>query len=104
MQELLPESHASKQQLEHSSSSYSTDKFPRLPLACLARHRLENNFKNKFILELRELTHRYEAFKCKDPSDPVYALYNLLGEHRKFLEVDYTQTPASRCISVLEFL
>src|SRR6201992_4161287 len=48
--------------------------------------------------------HRYEAFECKEPSDTVYALYNLLGEHRQFLKVDYTQTPAGWCISVLEFL
>ena len=83
---------------------YGQSKLGTTSVALLARHRLDRRTEKDHRQSLHELLIRYEHYKCKEPSDHVYALFNLIGEHRQHLEVDYTQTPAERCLTVLQFM
>lgn len=53
---------------------------------------------------LWQLIERYASSECERPCDHVYALYNLVGEHRKQLDIDYPASPVQRLISVLRFV
>jgi Heterokaryon incompatibility protein (HET) len=74
------------------------------PVALLARHRLGRRTGKDYPQSLHELLPRYEHYECKEPSDHVYALFNLIGEHRQHLDVDYAQNPADRCQAILHFM
>ncbi|KAK4550354.1 hypothetical protein LTR36_003321 [Oleoguttula mirabilis] len=73
------------------------------PAARLALQRLETRDERQPRL-LHELIERYAGSACKMPCDHVYALYNLVGEHRVLLSVDYAATPVQRFVAVLGFI
>ncbi|KAK1822633.1 hypothetical protein LTR12_002980 [Friedmanniomyces endolithicus] len=52
---------------------------------------------------LHELIERYADSVCYLPCDHVYALYSLVGEHRRHLSVDYAAEPVERFAAVLHF-
>jgi hypothetical protein len=70
----------------------------------LVHHRFERRTGRYHPQSLHELMVRYESYKCKENSDHVYALFNLIGDHREDLVIDYTQSPAQRCLTVLYFM
>lgn len=73
------------------------------PAARLAIQRLEAREERRPRL-LHELVERYASSRCKLPCDHVYALYSLVGEHRRYLSIDYAATPAQRLSEVLRFV
>ncbi len=52
---------------------------------------------------LHELIERYADSVCYLPCDHVYALYSLVGEHRRHLSVNYAAEPVERFAAVLHF-
>ncbi|EME40445.1 hypothetical protein DOTSEDRAFT_74128 [Dothistroma septosporum NZE10] len=82
-------------------------RYPRsLPFAKLAIHRWNkrNSRTTAYPRTLSELLPMYESNDCKEPMDHVYALYNLIGDHREHLEVDYRQSQSTWCQKILLFL
>lgn len=73
------------------------------PAARLALQRLENIDEQHPRL-LHDLIERYANNECHLPCDHVYALYSLVGEHRRHLRIDYAATPAQRLVAVLRFV
>ena len=73
-------------------------------VASLALHRFGRRVGEKFPLSLHELLPQYQRNECTEPCDHVYALYNLSGDHRKHLSIDYAQSRATRIHRVLDFL
>ncbi|PPJ60157.1 hypothetical protein CBER1_11514 [Cercospora berteroae] len=53
---------------------------------------------------LSDLVLAYEENQCSVYQDHVYALYNLVGEHRVHLEIDYTLQAHAWCEQVLSFM
>lgn len=52
------------------------------------------------FVDLPATFYQYEPL----PRDHVDALFNLVGEHRKCLEVDYTKSPVEVCRTVVQFM
>ena len=71
--------------------------------ARLALQRSETRDKQQPRL-LYELIERYASSECRLPCDHVYALYSLVGEHRKHLSIDYAASPVQRLVAVLQFV
>lgn len=72
--------------------------------ARIALHRLNRREQNAIPRSLHELLPRYRENQCSVPCDHVYALYNMIGEHRRELEIDYAQNPCERLRTVLSFM
>jgi hypothetical protein len=53
---------------------------------------------------LYDLVRKYANNECERPCDHVYALYNLIGEHRSQLEVQYSLGAAKRFKDVMNFM
>ena len=73
------------------------------PAARLALQRSDATIERQPRL-LHELIERYERSQCKEPSDHVYALYSLIGEHRKHLNINYDIHPVQRLAEVIRFV
>ncbi|KAK4553095.1 hypothetical protein LTR86_009822 [Recurvomyces mirabilis] len=71
--------------------------------ARLALQRLEGGDQNR-PRYLHHLVERYAGNRCQLPCDHVYALYSLVGEHRRHLRIDYGATAVQRLVSVLRFV
>jgi hypothetical protein len=79
----------------------------KTPVALLAQHRhgLRFSFDGEIVAPtLAHLLLRYRESNCTEPSDNAYALINLIGEHRRFLKVDYSQTATDRFRTVFSFI
>ncbi|KAK4502127.1 hypothetical protein PRZ48_005550 [Zasmidium cellare] len=75
-----------------------------LPFAELAAYRRSRREGKVYPEKLYELLPTYQTNMCSDPFDHVYALYNLIGEHRQHLEVKYGEAPHLWISKVLQFL
>lgn len=53
---------------------------------------------------LHELMERYASNQCHLPCDHVYALYSLVGPHRRHFDIDYGAQPVERLVAVLDFV
>lgn len=73
------------------------------PAALLALQRLEDSTTQRPRL-LHELVKRYDNNECSLPCDHVYALYSLVGEHRKRLRIDYAARPMQRLVAIFQFV
>ena len=71
--------------------------------ARIALHRLASREGVSAPQFLHQLLPRYQQNKCSVASDHVYALYNLVGEHRADLEVDYSRNAIDRFQHILTF-
>lgn len=71
--------------------------------ARIALHRLAKRQGVDVPSSLHELIPRYSKSVCSVPADHVYALYNLIGDHRDELMVNYAQDSLQRLRGVLEF-
>ncbi|CAK1360961.1 unnamed protein product [Cercospora beticola] len=75
-----------------------------LTVANLATYRRDRSIAAPITQQLSDLLLIYENNKCAVYQDHVYALYNLVGEHRTHLQVDYTLKAHDWCEQVLTFL
>jgi Heterokaryon incompatibility protein (HET) len=89
----------------NEDSSHSHNDWTDRGALVLARHRKElHNGVQQQDTSLKKMMYRYQKFDCTVPCDHVYALFNLIGEHRKFLEIDYRKTPLGQCQAILRFM
>src|SRR5271170_4660269 len=47
---------------------------------------------------------RYQSFKCKEARDKIYALFNLMGQTKRQLRVDYSSTILEVFVDALCFM
>ena len=73
------------------------------PAGRLALQRSETSHEQQPRL-LYELVEHYATNECHMPCDHVYALYSLVGEHRRHMTIDYAASPVQRLVAVLHFV
>jgi hypothetical protein len=76
---------------------------PGSAVSTLARHRVEYR-ENRHPKTLRELAIRYDKSNCSVPCDHYYALFNLIGEHRAYLQISYEKSWPAHCEAILSFM
>lgn len=86
------------------STSTSASALHSLPIARLAAHRRNKRQAAPYPRMLHEMLPMYADNQCSDYLDHVYALYNLMGDHRKHLEIRYGQPVLAWCEQILDFL
>jgi hypothetical protein len=80
-----------------------TESIIRTPAGKLVLQRLESVSADQTSSQLRRLLPRSADSNCEKLCNHVYALYNLIGEHRRKLSTDYAADPVQRFVDVLTF-
>ncbi|KAK5721146.1 hypothetical protein LTR15_007110 [Elasticomyces elasticus] len=80
------------------------EQLAQTPGSKIALHRLDRQKKPVSCTKLGDLLLTYEESVCQSPYDQVFALYSLIGDHRKHLEIQYSRNAASHLQAVISFI
>lgn len=100
----IVESFLSQKYDMHTSFFDGPGGFAPFVVNTMASHRLSKYRKPGWPQNLCFLMALYSTSRCSVESDHVYALYNMIGDHRAKLEVDYSENAALRTLNALMFL
>ncbi|KAK3641167.1 hypothetical protein LTR56_011407 [Elasticomyces elasticus] len=88
---------------DKTQSSF-VEQLAHTPGSKLALHRLDRQTQPVSCTKLKDLLVTYEKSVCQSPYDQVFALYSLIGDHRKHLDIRYSRTAAAHLQAVISFM